>query len=169
MKIFSKIFFLILTLDACSFAQQEKVSSKAYAVMLHALLSHSVPEISVSELLNLNEKPLIIDAREPQEYAISHLNNAIFVGYNHLNLAPLKNIDKNQSIVVYCSVGYRSEKVTEKLIKMGFKNTKNLYGGIFEWKNQNNEVFNEKGKTEKIHAYDPTWGIWLKKGKKVYQ
>ncbi|MEL6718853.1 MAG: rhodanese-like domain-containing protein, partial [Bacteroidota bacterium] len=68
----------------------------------------------------------------------------------------------------YCSVGYRSEKISEQLLEAGFKDVSNLYGGIFEWKNQDHEVVDEKGATEKVHAYDRVWGFWLKEGKKVY-
>jgi 3-mercaptopyruvate sulfurtransferase SseA len=66
-------------------------------------------------------------------------------------------------------VGYRSEKISEKLKQAGFKDVSNLYGGIFEWVNQGNPVVDENGKiTDNIHAYSKTWGVWLNKGVKVY-
>ena len=77
----------------------------------------------------------------------------------------VENIDKNQEIIVYCSVGYRSEKITERLKENGFTNVSNLYGGIFKWKNQDHIVVNPKGEiTDSIDAFDRTWGIWLKEG-----
>jgi len=77
--------------------------------------------------------------------------------------------DKESEIIVYCSIGYRSEKITEQLVQEGFKNVQNLYGGIFEWKNQGNEVVRPDGKpTEDVHAYSRLWGIWLKEGNRVY-
>ena len=76
---------------------------------------------------------------------------------------------KDASIVIYCSVGVRSEKIGEKLIAAGYTNVKNLYGSIFEWVNEGNAVYNMNGKaTNRVHAYSKTWGIWLKKGVKVY-
>ena len=46
----------------------------------------------------------------------------------------------------------------------------NLYGGLFEWVNQGKEVVKPNGETtETVHAYSKSWGIWLKKGEKVYQ
>ena len=45
----------------------------------------------------------------------------------------------------------------------------NLYGGIFEWVNQENPVIDTTGnETKNIHAYNKTWGVWLNKGNKVY-
>ena len=67
---------------------------------------------------------------------------------------------------MYCSIGYRSEKVGEELKKMGFKNVYNLYGSIFEWVNQGNEVVDENEKvTEKVHTYNKRWSKWIEDGK----
>lgn len=149
-------------------SKSQEVESKAYDIMLQGLLSHSVTETSVKEVQEKKEV-IFVDARELKEYKVSHIQDALFVGYDDLDLSPMDSIDKGKEIIVYCSVGYRSEKVSEKLEKMGFKNVSNLYGGIFEWKNQGQEVVTDKNKpTEKVHAFNKIWGIWLKKGKKVY-
>jgi predicted sulfurtransferase len=71
---------------------------------------------------------------------------------------------------VYCSIGKRSESITQKLSKAGYGNVSNLYGGIFEWVNQGNGVVDVNNKqTNKIHAYGKFWGQWLHKGEKVYK
>ena len=78
--------------------------------------------------------------------------------------------NKNSKIVVYCSLGVRSEDVAEKLKKAGYSNVYNLYGGIFEWKNNDLEVLNLNEKpTDSIHIYSKAWSKWLKKGVKVYE
>ena len=155
---------LILSTFTCS----GQVKSGAYRTMLKALLSHSVPEIQVQEAARDTAGILFLDAREPKEYAVSHLRGAREVGYDHFDIQSISSVQKNQRIVVYCSVGYRSEKIAEKLLAAGFTNVANLYGGIFEWVNQGNPVYDEKGETDQVHAYSRTWGIWLKKGEKVY-
>ncbi|MFN4144883.1 MAG: rhodanese-like domain-containing protein [Runella sp.] len=167
-RIILSIYFSMMLFGKSS-AQSAKVESGAYSVLLKTLLSHSVPEADVQKLKKTSEPLVWVDAREQREYEVSHLPNAVWVGYDKLDLAPLEKLPKNQPIVVYCSVGYRSEKVAEKLIKQGFTNVQNLYGGIFEWKNQGGEVVNAKGKTDDVHAYNKTWGVWLKKGNKVYE
>jgi rhodanese-related sulfurtransferase len=128
-----------------------------------------VPEMSVDSLAKCSSRVVLLDAREPDEYKVSRIQNAIPVGYNDFTLDAVKTIPKEAAIVVYCSVGYRSEKVTEKLKAAGYTNISNLYGGIFEWKNQHHDVVDEAGAvTEKVHAYSKLWGIWLKNAKKVY-
>lgn len=135
--------------------------------MLKDLLNHSVPEISVAEI-NPDEKVIYLDARELNEYEVSHIRNAIWVGYDKLQKEALKEVPKDSKIIVYCSVGYRSEKVSEKLIKMGYKDVSNLYGGLFEWANQEKTMVNDSSFTNRIHAYDEEWGKWVTKGRKVY-
>ena len=81
----------------------------------------------------------------------------------------LKNIQKNSRIIVYCSVGYRSERIGEQLLANGYSNVTNLYGGIFEWVNSDYPVVDTNNvKTNKVHAYSKLWGKWLKNGEKVY-
>ena len=136
--------------------------------MLKTLLSHSVPEVTVSQVKVMSNK-VLLDSREWNEYEVSHLGNSIFVGYDNFEIDKVKSINKNQKIIVYCSVGYRSEKIADKLKQAGFTDVSNLYGGIFEWVNQGNPVVDSKGKiTENVHAYSKTWGVWLNRGVKVY-
>jgi rhodanese-related sulfurtransferase len=166
---FKRLFIVLLFLPIMGCAQS-KVESATYNTMLSQLLSHSVKEISVSDPSFSTTSYIFLDAREKVEYNISHLKKAIWVGFDDFNLDRVKEINKTKPIVVYCSVGYRSEKIAEKLIKAGFTNVQNLYGGIFEWKNQDKSVVNTSGQpTDKVHAYNKTWGIWLKKGTKVYK
>ena len=60
-----------------------------------------------------------------------------WVGYEDFKITRLPEVDKNTPIVVYCSVGYRSEKIGEKLRKAGYTNVTNLFGGLFTWANEN--------------------------------
>lgn len=152
-----------------AFTSKAQVESSAFNVTLKALLSHNVKEISVTELTKL-KNVVLLDAREAPEYEVSHLLKARHVGYDNFSIDSVKNIDKNARIVVYCSVGYRSEKIAEKLKGAGFTNVSNLYGGIFEWVNQGNKVVNSNEReTSNVHAYNKTWGVWLNKGNKVYE
>ena len=147
MKQFSLLILLFL-MAKISFAQ------KNVDELLEAYNTRSVPYISVEELrmFQMNDAVTVLDAREPEEFAVSHIKSAINVGYNDFTSEEkqLQNLNKNIPVVVYCSVGIRSEKIGEKLKKAGFTKVKNLYGGIFEWKNKGYPVFDSAGKeTEK--------------------
>ncbi|APY11392.1 rhodanese [Seonamhaeicola sp. S2-3] len=146
-------------------------SQKKLAKLLKKHNSENIPYIYVEEL-QLNPTNIIfLDAREENEYAVSHLKDAILVGYNFFNIDSTRQkiTNKDSKIVVYCSLGIRSENIALKLKKAGYTNVFNLFGGIFEWKNNGNPIYNSKGfETNKIHAFSKEWGKWLKQGEKVY-
>lgn len=130
----------------------------------------SIPYIS-AEALQLSKNAILFDTRKKDEFNVSHLNNAIWVGYKEFDIDSIdaKAIDKSSEITVYCSIGVRSEDIGERLQKAGYKNVKNLYGGIFEWKNKGFPVYDPAGnETEKVHAFSKHWGKLLTKGEKVY-
>ncbi len=169
-KILFLLFALFLFCNTKTQGQNNRmVKSKSYHVLLKKLLKHDVPEISVESLSKIKHSVLLLDARELEEFNVSHLRNAKFVGYKNFDIYSLNDVNKDQQIVVYCSVGYRSEKITEKLIGAGFTNVQNLYGGIFEWKNKKLDVVDVNGVTNNVHPYSKTWGLWLKNADKVYK
>ena len=132
---------------------------------------NTVPYISVQELAMPKTDAVILDAREQSEYNVSHLKDALFVGYDHFNLEQTiqKIKNKDQAIVVYCSLGIRSETIANRLKKAGYTNVKNLYGGIFEWRNNDFDIYDSQNKkTDNVHAFSKVWSKWLTKGTKVY-
>tara|TARA_R110002051_G_scaffold181460_1_gene251020 strand:+ start:109740 stop:110228 length:489 start_codon:yes stop_codon:yes gene_type:complete len=128
---------------------------------------NTVSYISVDSLYAA-ENYTLLDTRKKEEFEVSHLKNAIWVGYHDFNLVNLNITDKNAPIVVYCSIGVRSENIGEKLIAEGFTNVTNLYGGIFEWVERDYPIFDMDGNTTtKVHTFNKYWGKLLTKGEKV--
>ena len=164
-KYYTSLFILLLLLVGCSLPAQK--NAETFDEMLDGLLDKSVPYVTVNELKAL-DNPVLLDAREKKEFEVSHIEGAQWVGYNTFSNKQVEGLNKHDTIVLYCSVGYRSEKVGEKLQKMGFTNVYNLHGSIFQWVNEGNPVVNKEGKTEEVHAFDKDWGKWLLKGDKVY-
>ncbi|MDC1226720.1 rhodanese-like domain-containing protein [Algibacter sp.] len=163
-----KNIFLIICIGISVSGFAQKKLSK----LLKQQNTESIPYISVEAVQNESEDIILLDSREEKEFKTSHLKNAIYVGYDFFNLDSVKSKlkNKNSKIVVYCSLGVRSEDVAEKLKKVGYSNVYNLYGGIFEWKNNDLEVLNSNEKpTDSIHTYSKAWSKWLKKGVKVYE
>ncbi len=151
------------------FTATAQTGSVPFDLMLKGLLSHTVPPLSADSLAAMHGV-VLLDAREKPEYEASHLQQARWVGYNNFNPSRLKGIPTDTTIVVYCSVGYRSEKIGEQLQQLGYKQVYNLYGGIFSWVNNNQPVVNTTGQpTDTVHAYSKSWGVWLQKGQKVYK
>ena len=129
---------------------------------LNRLLSFTVPVMSVEELKNKLGEVTVLDAREREEYEVSHIPGATYIGYKKIDETVLDSIEKDSPIVLYCSVGYRSEKIGEKLKKKGFTNVYNLYGSIFAWGNKGYPLLNGDGETtHKIHTYNKKWSQWV--------
>ena len=159
-----------MLLFVCGFSSpvfSQQVQDKAFDKMLQKLLSHKVAEVTPVDISNTPEV-LFLDAREQKEYDTSYIENAVWIGYNDFDIKRVGAISKDTKIVVYCSVGYRSEKITKKLSKAGYTDVSNLYGGIFEWVNQGNKVYGTAGETDNVHTFNKKWSKWLTKGNKVY-
>ncbi len=140
-----------------------------FADMLHHLLKHTVNEVSVEQAVSMQDVAIFWDSRTLREYEVSHIQDAVHVGFEDFQVSKLAKIPKKSKIIVYCSVGYRSEIIAEKLVQNGFEDVSNLVGGIFEWKNKGNKVYNNWGETEDVHVYSKLWSIWLNRGEKVYE
>ena len=154
---------------SCFINVDAQVKSGSFNFTLKLLLSSSTPTINISDAAAGFSSYIFLDARELNEYNISHLQNALFVGSKTFSLDEVKNIQKKQPVIVYCSIGKRSEDVTLKLKNAGYTNVKNLYGGIFEWVNDGHTVYNKNNAvTDSVHAFGHLWGKFLNKGVKVY-
>tara|TARA_R100001377_G_scaffold50296_1_gene29257 strand:- start:12 stop:518 length:507 start_codon:yes stop_codon:yes gene_type:complete len=150
---------------------QVSLAQDSLSQLLKRYNKNDIPYMSVQELAMPKTNYKILDAREPNEYIVSHIENATYVGYNQFHLETVLNEipQKTDTIVVYCSLGIRSETISRRLKNEGYTAVYNLYGGIFEWKNNNFPVYNKNNKeTDSIHAFSELWGKWLKNGEKVY-
>ena len=149
-------------------AQEKESPEKGIPELLKSQNKRSVPYVSVQTLKMEYDDYVILDTRKKEEYEVSHLPNAIWVGekYSSVNFP---EIDKEDKVVVYCSVGIRSESYGEDLLKNGFKNVYNLYGSIFSWKDAGYRIVDaENEPTEKVHVFGKIWAKYLKTGEKVY-
>lgn len=156
------LFLFFSTLTTMTQAQSPHVLNPAFHEELSKLLSFSVKTMDVDQLKALLPEVVLLDAREPKEYKVSHIPGALNIGYNHPDFTVLNGVPKDATIVVYCSVGYRSEKIGEKLEGLGFKNVFNLYGSIFEWANRGYTLQNSQGEpTDSLHTFNDTWSKWV--------
>jgi rhodanese-related sulfurtransferase len=122
------------------------------------------------------EPLIILDVREPEEFAVSHLADARLIAPGASIREVRKVVGptiKGARIVMYCSVGYRSSKladrVQEALLADGAVTVANLRGGIFGWFNDDRPLVNAQGSTRRVHPYDSHWGRLLKPGASAAQ
>lgn len=109
--------------------------------------------------------PVVVDVREPDEFAVSHISGAVRVD-------PNVSVDRfiesfavpaaGRDVVLYCSVGVRSSRLAESVAKAlqsrGSGRVYNLEGGLFRWHNEQRELVDSRGPTDRIHPYDSHWG-----------
>ena len=99
--------------------------------------------------------PVLIDTRGADEYAVSHLHGAI----NLQDSTP--PISRDEPIVVYCSVGYRSSRYARELQHAGFTDVSNLEGSIFAWANEGRPIERDGLPVNVVHPYDQRWAKLL--------
>ncbi len=156
------LLFLMLAAPLMGQRTMEKTMAK--------LLKGDVPVVYVKEL-SVNPSYIVLDAREKDEFMVSHLPGAHYIGDKDFDPKKMQALvpNKDTTVVVYCSIGVRSKKIGKKLMSLGFTDVKNLAGGIFQWKNDGYRVVDTAGnETERVHTYNRFFGILLRKGEKVY-
>ena len=111
-------------------------SDEYNSTRIHRSGNGAMLEITPTELkeylATADSPPLLLDVREPSEYAICHI-----AGSRHIpmNLVPQAHaeLDPEQEIVVICHHGMRSARVATYLQQIGFNKVLNLAGGIHAW------------------------------------
>lgn len=160
---------LIIFLIRKQNAIPQKANSKLLSIITKSLQSSEVPKINVSDAAAHQSYYLFLDSREREEYKVSHIKNSTYVGDKEFNINKIEQLPKNTAIIVYCSVGVRSDKIAKEIIDAGYTNVNNMFGGIFEWVNEGNPVVDSMEKsTQNIHGYSRMWGMFVNSNHKVY-
>jgi rhodanese-related sulfurtransferase len=140
------------------------------------MIEADYPEVSFISTDSLAERlsnqtaprPVLLDARSPEEYAVSHLPGARRVDPTATTFPELDTLSRDTSVVVYCSVGYRSARIATRLQDQGFTNVRNLRGSIFRWANEGRPVVRNDTPVRAVHPYDRTWGTLLNASLRAY-
>ena len=81
----------------------------------------------------MSDDVIILDVRTQEEFDNGHINNAVLLpNYEIKEKAESVITDKNQTILVYCRTGVRSEAASKELIEMGYTKVFD-FGGIVDW------------------------------------
>ncbi len=102
------------------------------------MASETVPSgdvIDANELkgkLDRGDDFLLLDVREPHEYQIARIPGSRLIPLGELP-KHLDELDRNADIVAHCKTGGRSQKAVDLLKANGFRNVRNMTGGITAW------------------------------------
>jgi sulfur-carrier protein adenylyltransferase/sulfurtransferase len=98
----------------------------------------SATEISVTDLkarMDRGEDVFVLDVREPHEYEINRIPGSTLIPLGDL-AERFGELDANREIIAQCKSGMRSARAASFRREHGFKNVKNLKGGILAWVDQ---------------------------------
>ncbi len=97
--------------------------------------SNSETETDVQELkrrIDAKEDFYLLDVREPNEFKIGRIPGSTLIPLGEVPQR-VNEIPRDKEIVVHCKMGGRSAKAAAFLRQQGYKNVKNLKGGILDW------------------------------------
>lgn len=118
--------------------------------IFHPQVNNGTPEISVEELFEHRDevaknKLRLIDVRRPDEYnnELGHIEGTELITLGPDLSAFLEKGDRSEEIVFVCRSGARSATATQESIKLGYKFTVNLVGGMLRWNEKKLPVVRE--------------------------
>lgn len=109
---------------------------------------------------------VLLDVRTPEEQDLSQLRGAQRLNVRLPNIAALE-IPAGATVVVYCSIGYRSASIVEDLERAGIQNVYNLEGGLFDWANQDRPIYRGEERVREVHPFTRVWGLLLERDRRA--
>src|SRR5579884_868398 len=91
-----------------------------------------IDPVEVKQKLDRGDSFELIDVREPHEYQIARIPGAKLIPLGELP-KHLGELNPNAEYVMHCKSGGRSQKAVDLLKQNGFKNVRNMTGGILAW------------------------------------
>jgi rhodanese-related sulfurtransferase len=116
-----------------------------------------VPHLTTSQLADWlsdaqRAPPLLLDVRSDEEFAVSHLPNACQIDPDSNADDVMGKLPRDQPWVLYCSAGYRSSHLAQRLLQAGATDVANLDGAIFSWVREGREL-QPSGPGIQVHPY----------------
>ena len=103
----------------------------------HVPLPADIDVLSVKQMLDREERFVLLDVREPDEFATASIEGTLQIPMRTVpsRLADLEP-HRGERIVVHCHHGGRSARVAQWLRDQGFEKVQNMAGGIDAWSQQ---------------------------------
>jgi rhodanese-related sulfurtransferase len=89
--------------------------------------------ITARELKSCLSEVMLLDVREPEEYAESRIEGCTLIPLGELLSRAPRELNPEHDIVVYCAHGIRSMHACMGLRQLGFEKVRSLHGGIESW------------------------------------
>lgn len=166
LKSATRVFCLCISLLVAGYALGQ-VQPDAYARFLQT--QDIALEVPLVQAQNVDlDRYVILDTRPKAEFEVNHIPGALRMGYSPRNPQLLEGLDKDQPVLVYCTIGWRSGKVGKWLQSQGFTQVHNLAGGIISWANAGLTLENAQAATNEVHTYGKRFAPFLTQGTAVW-
>ncbi len=111
-----------------------EATNRGKADMSWAMLTRAAPieRVGVEEIANRDGETLLLDVREPEEYAHGHLPGAVSIPQAEL-ASRLEEVPRGRPIIAACQTGVRSIRAAQFLRQQGFEDVRSLEGGTEGW------------------------------------
>jgi rhodanese-related sulfurtransferase len=155
--------FLLLQFATRGYREVEALQSMEKAMAAVRRDFPGAKPVSTAQLaawIGDTEGVVIIDARAPEEFAVSRIPGA----RRETTVKEASTMALgSKRVVIYDAVGFYSAELAEALVAGGSGETFYLEGGIFQWANEGRPLVDADGKpTARAHPYNKLWGRLLK-------
>jgi len=138
--IWTMVFALVLSMASLTLAQEKPKAPAWQATMVKDWVAKAkvdVKKVSAADVkaaIDKKEKAVLLDVRDPNEYAAGHLPGAINVSRGTLEFNIWDKVaDKDAKIYVYCKTAGRSAFATKTLNELGYKNAVLMDAQLEDW------------------------------------
>jgi rhodanese-related sulfurtransferase len=111
-----------------------EATNRGLADMPWAMLTSSpdVPEVDLAAMEARAPETLLLDVREPEEYAHGHAPGAVNIPQAEL-ASRLEEVPRDRPILTICQAGMRSLRAAQFLAQMGYAQVASVAGGTGAW------------------------------------
>jgi rhodanese-related sulfurtransferase len=108
----------------------------------------------LEDIMGTDEKPLIVDIREPAKFTMAHIEGSLHVPrgqlegaceWNYLETEPELVTARERSVVLVCCSGRRSALAARTMMLLGYRNVKSLKTGIKGWNDSDLPLIDDQG------------------------
>jgi glyoxylase-like metal-dependent hydrolase (beta-lactamase superfamily II)/rhodanese-related sulfurtransferase len=135
-----------------------EATNRGVAEMPWAMLTSAPPvqEIPVEAVESRPPGTMLLDVREPEEYAHGHIPGAVNLPQSDL-ASQLKNLPRDRPVWIVCQAGLRSRRAAQFLMQMGFEQVVSVQGGTAAWKGAGKPLTVDKTRSAKPRVVESEW------------
>lgn len=102
-----------------------------------------IVEVTPAETMRIRQahpQTVLVDCREPNEFALGHIPGALFIPRGVLEQNIERAVPRDRKVILYCASGNRSALAADVLAQMGYTDVASMSGGIRGWVDAGGEI-----------------------------